>query len=397
MANKATVYIPGHYRAEAADGLAEFNYRLTQSLKADFDIQFVEFDSEEPNDWYRAEQADDIRIHKFGRNKSSKFQLPVLFQAWIKKVSNENCIFHLSHIYNIDNYLICRLLVECGIPYVITPHDSFVYDPEYRKARPVLKRLYRDAFISVIDKYVLDNAAVVHGITAMCERYLKNITTSPVSVVTNQVSDVNLPLNIAAIRHQVCFVGRICLLNKGIDFALTAFQLFKTTSVQAKNTVYKLVGPADAQATAESEQLCSNLNLALGQDVVFTGKISEAARNTVLAESRVYMQLSRSEGFGLSIAQALACYKPVIISTQVPIHGKITSYNAGFAVSSPEEAAQALDRIFSLSEAEYTTMAENARRCYKQEFHPDVIKPQLVNLYKKAFCTRDIIPHLIAC
>ncbi|QJX45631.1 glycosyltransferase [Hymenobacter taeanensis] len=96
------------------------------------------------------------------------------------------------------------------------------------------------------------------------------------------------------------------------------------------------------------------------------------------------MQLSRSEGFGLSIAQALACQTPVVISTQVPIHSKIRAYGAGFAVSSPEEAAQALDTLFSLPPTEYVAMAENARRCYEQEFHPDVIKPQLINLYKKA-------------
>ncbi|TGD78751.1 glycosyltransferase family 4 protein [Hymenobacter wooponensis] len=382
--NKATVYIPGHYRTEAADGLAEFNYLLTQALKADFTIQFIEFCLEQAPDWYQIEHTDDICIHKFGIKNCSKLQLPKAFQNWLKAIRGETCIFHLSHIYNIDNYLICRLLNKYNIPYLITPHDSFVYDPDFRKKRPFLKRLYRNAFIRVFDKYVLDNAAVVHGITAMCAGYLKNITNSPVCVVANQVSDTNILLNLAALKPQVCFIGRFSIFNKGIDLALKAFQVFKSSSGHAKEVKYTLIGPADAPAIVEREQLCRQLKLKIGEDVVFTGKLSEADRNTILAESKVYMQLSRSEGFGLSIAQALSCYKPVIISTQVPIHDKVTAYNAGFAVTSPEEAAQALDKIFSLSQTEYATMAENARRCYEQEFHPDVIKPQLIGLYEKA-------------
>jgi glycosyltransferase involved in cell wall biosynthesis len=382
--NQLTVYIPGHYRTGAADGLAEFNYLLTKSLKADFNIQFIEFNLEEASSWYQVEQTDDIHIHKFGGKNRSKFQLPVVFQNWIKNLRKEKCIFHLSHIYNIDNYLICRLLNKFKIPYLITPHDSFVYDPSFKNKRPILKRFYRNVFVKLFDKYVLDNAAVVHGITDMCVGYMKNVTNSLVSVVTNQVSDINMPLNLAAIKPQVCYIGRFNIFNKGIDLALEAFHLFKAASGQAKEATYTLVGPADAQATAEREQLCHELDLNIEEDVVFTGKISEADRNTILAESKVYMQLSRTEGFGLSIAQALSCFKPVIISNEVPIHSKITAYNAGFSVSSPEEAAQALDKIFSLSSAEYVTMAENARRCYEQEFHPDVIKPQLINLYEKA-------------
>jgi glycosyltransferase involved in cell wall biosynthesis len=230
---------------------------------------------------------------------------------------------------------------------------------------------------------VLDKAAVVHGITEMCSSYLKHITKAPVSVVTNQVNDMHIPFDISIIKPQVCFIGRFDIHGKGIDLALKAFQLFKKSSVTTAEVYYTLIGPADEQAVIAREQICQDLGLAIGRDVFFTGKISESERNTILAQSKAYMQLSRSEGFGLSIAQALSCYKPVITSTQVPIHGKITAHKAGFAVSTPEEAAQALATIFALTPAKYLEMAMNARRCYEQEFHPEVIKPQLIELYEK--------------
>lgn len=382
--SKPTIYIVGHYRAGAADGLAEFNYRTTQLLKEQFSIKFIEFDTDKDNEWKDTEEKDNVLIHLFGAKNKSKFQLPSAFHNWLQQLDPTSCVFHLSHIYNIDNYLICRQLKRLSIPFIITPHDSFVYDPAYTQSRPFLKRWYRNVFVSVFDKYVLDNAAVVHGITEMCATYLSNVTKTPVLVVNNQVNDMQLAFDVASLKEQVCFIGRFDIFRKGIDIALTAFQLFKQQSGNAAGVQYVLIGPADAQAAKEREAICQKLGLRIGQDVVFTNKIPEPERNALLAQSKVYMQLSRTEGFGLSIAQALSCYKPVITSTQVPIHDKIVAHKAGFAVRNAEEAAQALIKLFALSPAEYLEMAHNARRCYEQEFHPDIIKPQLVGMYEKA-------------
>ncbi|WP_022821732.1 glycosyltransferase family 4 protein [Hymenobacter norwichensis] len=381
---KSTIYIVGHYRAGAADGLAEFNYRITQVLRDEFSIQFIEFDSTKDSNYHNTESKENVLIHVFGAKDRSKFQLPSGFQKWLAQVDNTNCVFHLSHIYNIDNYLVSRQLKRLSIPFIITPHDSFVYDPAYMQARPLLKRWYRNAFVSVFDKYVLDNATVVHGISEMCAAHLGNVTKNPVSVVTNQVNDMQIAFDAASLKEQVCFIGRFDIFRKGIDIALDAFHLFKEQSSNAATVTYVLIGPADEQAAKEREAICQRLHLRIGQDVIFTNKIPEPERNALLAQSKVYMQLSRTEGFGLSIAQALSCYKPVVVSTQVPIHDKIVAHKAGFAVHNADEAAQALTKLFALSPAEYLAMAHNARRCYEQEFHPDVIKPQLVGMYEKA-------------
>jgi glycosyltransferase involved in cell wall biosynthesis len=382
--DKLTVYILGHYRSGAADGLAEFNYRITQLLKNEFNIEFIEFRDDQRLDWYSVEQVGSIKIHNFGAKNRSKFKLPILFNKWTATLHNKRNIFHLSHIYNIDNYLVAKLLNRFSIPYLITPHDTFVYHPAYKQSKPLVKRWYRSLFVGFFDKYVLDRAATVHGITEMCSVYLQHVTKASVSVVTNQVHDMNIPYDETLIKQQVCFIGRFNIFGKGIDLALTAFQLFKANYDKEDEVTYTLIGPADEQVSKVRDQLCHDLGLRIGKDVFFTGKITEAERNSILGQSKVYMQLSRSEGFGLSIAQALSCYKPVIISAHVPIHDKITAHQAGFVVNSPEEAAQALDAIFALTPSEYLIMAMNARRCYEQEFHPDVIKPQLIKLYEKA-------------
>ena len=386
MSNKQTIYIISDYRAGAADGLAEFNYQTVNLLKDEFNFNFIEFRKNKPVDYYDQEVIDGFPIHTYGIEGLSAYQVPALFIDWLKKIPQQDTLFHLHHIWNLRNLRLARALHKNNFRYIITPHDSYVYSPSFMKLLPPFKKLYKNLYINIVDKYILDHATFVHGISEQCPPYLKSLTKTPVEVVTNQVKDMKLEFNVSKIKPQVCFIGRFNVHSKGIDLSLKAFQLFKKANKHnTENVVFKLIGPADAAASQACDTLCQELGLKLGQDVIFAGKIPVEERNQSLVESKVYMQLSRMEGFGLSIAQALTAYKPVIISSQVPIHDKITKHGAGYVVNNPQEAADALAAIFALSPDKYLEMAMSARRCYEQEFHPEVIKPQLINLYTKSF------------
>jgi len=381
MSEKLSVYILGDLKEGAADGLAEFNYQNVQLLKNDFNFQFIELDATQNKDFYQTETRYTISIHRFGGKNLRFLELPKNLEKLIRGLPKHSTIFHLHHIFNTTNYLVSKALNRSGITYLITPHDSFVYCPSYGREKPLIKRLYRKTFNHIFDKYVLDHAKVVHALTEQCPPCLKHITNSPIEVVLNQVRDMQLKFDIQSIKNQVCFIGRFDVLRKGIDLALYGFNLFIKSNKTAGDASFVLVGPADKQASDKVHQICKDLDLEVGKEVIFTGKISESDRNRILTESKVYMQLSRTEGFGLSIAQALSCYKPVIISKQIPIHDKILDYKAGIVVNNPQQTSEALYKIFALSPSEYIEMANNARHCYEHEFHPTVIKPQLMKLY----------------
>lgn len=387
MNNKPRIYILGNYKPGDSDGLAEFNSQNVLLLKDVFDFHFVQFDPRNSINAYKHEVKDSFDIHLFGTKSLSAFRLSTLFSDWLNERKGENAIFHLSHIYNLTNYLVVKTLVKARIPYLITPHDSFVYSPSFTSTKPILKKLYRALFVQIFDKYILDHASAIHGLTPQCSAALRYITKSPVTIVNNQVNDMKLEFNSREIKQQICFIGRFDIYRKGIDLALTAYQLFKEINTNGDHVNFTLVGPADFAAASACSNLCDKLGLKVGEDVIFTGKIPVNERNAILMQSKVYLHLARTEGFGLSIAQALSCSKPVIISKQIPICDKITAHNAGYVVSNPVEAAQALKKIFTLSTSEYNQMAANARECYEKEFHPDVIKPQLISLYLKTFDT----------
>ncbi len=384
---KTTIYILGNYRVGAADGLAEFNYQTVRVLKNDFDFHFIEFDNCKDKYHYNDHNEDGFTIHLFGIKNISSFNYSPLFKSWLQQLKSDKVLFHLSHIYNLRNYNIAKLLVKFNIRYIITPHDSFVYADSYQNKMPFLKRIYRRWFIKTFDKYVFDHAVLIHGISKQCSLCIRGLTNTQILVVSNQVKDINIPFDFEAIKDQVCFIGRFDIYRKGIDIALQAFSIFKQKIKDKTGFQYLLIGPADKRALNEVNKICSDMKLNIPEDVVLPGKLPELERNNNLAASKIYMQLSRTEGFGLSIAQALSCFKPVIISKEIPINDTIAFHNAGFVVNNAKEAAVAMEKIINLSEEAYLKLAYNARNCYEKEFHPSIIKPLLLNLYNTALAT----------
>jgi glycosyltransferase involved in cell wall biosynthesis len=160
--------------------------------------------------------------------------------------------------------------------------------------------------------------------------------------------------------------------------------LFVNSTIDRDKISLIIIGPADPDSDQKRHALCRELNLLNGSQVVFAGKVEESERNQLLSTSKAYIHLSRFEGFGLSVVQALSASKPVIVSKQVPTSDLINTYKAGIVVNTTQEIADAIAIIFALSEEEYLQMAQNARRCYIEQFHPNVIKPKLFDLYKQA-------------
>jgi glycosyltransferase involved in cell wall biosynthesis len=384
MKAKLTIYVLGHYRPGAADGLAEFNYQNVKLLKNHFNFQFIEFDQNKEQDYYSSTDSDSVLIHSFGSKNLPFYKLSLFFKDWMKNRNFSDAVFHLNHIYNFNNYLLARLLFKARIPYLITPHDSYVYCNSFKENKSLIKRVYRDIFVHFIDKYVLDHASLIHALTNQCESCLRLLTNSPIMIVPNQVSDMNLSLDLSVIKAQVCFIGRSDIYQKGIDRALEGLRLFKKSGYDILGLVFKIVGPADTSSDILRHKLCEELALELGKDVIFTGRVDEDERNRILKESRAYLHLSRFEGFGISVIQALSAFKPVIVSRQVPTSGIISAYKAGYVVDTVEDIAKALTAVISLSEDEYLIMANNARRCYEENFSPGFVGPQLLKLYTRA-------------
>lgn len=375
------LYEFGEYKAESGCGVREYLYQLSHLLKNDLHIHFINFTLEDPRAHQIAREEDRIFVHKFGKLKQKGWVFPKGFQRWLAKLNpRDKSIFHLHSVFRLSNYRMARLLNKFKVPYIFTPHDS--YSPESLNTKGFLKKIS----LQSTEKYVLNQARLIHAITPIGARHISKYTDNQIKTVCNFVPDAQVAqMNPEKGRH-ICFIGRFDIQQKGIDLQLKAFKLFKKNWKNRKQEppAFLLIGRKTKREQLTVEKLCQDLSLKRNKEVLLTGPVSDYEKYNLLYRAHVYLQLSRYEGFGLSCVEAMALGKPIIISSKIPIKDYVQQFDAGWVVNNPREAAKALREVYQMGESEYHLKSKNARACYEAFFHPNVIKPQLLDMIAQA-------------
>lgn len=162
--------------------------------------------------------------------------------------------------------------------------------------------------------------------------------------------------------------------NKGMDRLLALLPLMPNCRV-----VVAGAGPWQATLEVAAKQF-ANLQVVGAQSPEQLQKLYERAR--------CFISLSRNESFGLVMAEAMACYTPVVAtetdgSTAQVLPG-ITGYRISQQQSEPEiiaQVCQSIHQLFGLSNNAYATLQQACRQQAEAVLLPDVIR-RLRQLYQ---------------
>jgi alpha-maltose-1-phosphate synthase len=133
----------------------------------------------------------------------------------------------------------------------------------------------------------------------------------------------------AANRFDVLFVGGLTL-QKGLPYLLQAF-----ADLQHANKSLSLAGSADPAVIARLKDLGL-----WGDQVRWLGHVAQPKLKDLMSRSHVLVLPSVQDGFGMVMAQAMACGCPVIASQNTGAVDLLTDGEEGFVV--PVRDAQAL-------------------------------------------------------
>jgi glycosyltransferase involved in cell wall biosynthesis len=186
-------------------------------------------------------------------------------------------------------------------------------------------------------------------------------------------------------RPYFLFISRIHP-KKGVDLLLLAYakllQNVSQDSIQIPDLV--IAGPTDSAYAQEMIRLAGRLNL-LGeqQKVHFVGMLQKDSKWGAFYGCEAFLLPSHQENFGIAVAEALACSKPVLISDQVNIWREIESSGAGIVAHDNEEGTyELLDRWCRLTDQEKALMRSNARICYARHFDISVSTRRMAEAIK---------------
>ena len=251
--------------------------------------------------------------------------------------------------------LIIDLNINNHIPIITMSHGN---PEDYFDFYPVLSleavkqsdvnQVLLPSFKKVLEGHLPNNKIVVIG--------------NVVPQFTNQV-DLTKPKDV----HKILFIGRLA---KGHKRPHLLIEAFSKVADQFPNWIVELWGADENKAyKAQLELMIKQANLS--DRILFKGITKDV--ESVLSTGDIYAMMSASEGFGLSMAEAMAKGLPVIAcDTWLGVSDMVQDgYNGILVADNSDDIAQGLKKLMSDNELR-TNLGKNASNSMKQ-YAPNII------------------------
>ena len=164
-------------------------------------------------------------------------------------------------------------------------------------------------------------------------------------------------------RQFLLYLGRIHE-KKGIDLLLRAFAQLRG---RYSDCALVLAGPGDQKILDNLQALVARLGMR--NQVVWTGPVYGRSKWLAISAASAFVLPSHQENFGISVAEALACGTPVLISNKVNIWREVDRDEAGLIESDDlAGTTRMLSRWADLNAVARERMSSNAKRCFYSHF-----------------------------
>ncbi len=282
-----------------------------------------------------------------------------------------------------------RALRGTATPYYVFAHGML--DPWFKRQYP-LKHLKKQLYWPWAEYRVLRDARSVLFTTEE-ERLLARQTFAPYRANETVVGfGISEPPRIDRAlftrrypelqdKRIVLFLGRLHP-KKGCDLLISAF-----ASVCSRDPALRLVmaGP-DSDGYQATLMRQAELR-GIADRICWTGMIRDELKWSAYQSAEVFVLPSHQENFGISVAEALACRLPVLISDKVNIWREIDAEQCGIVRhDTPAGTLDLFEKWLALSDPSRERMKANGLACFRKHFHIDATTARLAATLQAAPC-----------
>ena len=151
--------------------------------------------------------------------------------------------------------------------------------------------------------------------------------------------------------------------KKGLDLLVNAWARLGSL---AKNWELVIAGPDEQGYMAEVTRMA--VSVGVSDKLIFTGSVTGATKIALLHSADLFVLPSHSEGFSISLLEAMACQVPVI-ATRACNCSDVSSAQSGWECEADVESLlETLKTAMSASELERTQRGRNGRALVQTKF-----------------------------
>lgn len=167
--------------------------------------------------------------------------------------------------------------------------------------------------------------------------------------------------------------------KKGCDLLIEAF-----ARVAADDPTLHLVIAGPDQTGWQATLLLQARRLGMTDRITWPGMLQGDAKWGAFHAAEVFCLPSHQENFGIVVAEALGCGKPVLISDRVNIWREIAADGAGIVrPDSVEGTVDALRTWLALTPEEQDRMRDSGRRCFENRYRIERVATNLVDIISR--------------
>jgi len=300
----------------------------------------------------------------------------------LKTAATAADLVHVHGLWNMTSWAGVAAARATGTPYVVSPRGMLL--PEARRRHRELKSL---AYWG-IERANLEAASFLHA-TSDLEKATLTKYGPPVDVIPNGVTSIPAPpeslrrlresAGLGADDEVVTFLGRLHPIKR-LDLLAEAFAIVHHARPSARLFI---AGPDEGSYRSRVEPLFAPVSPATR----WLGGIDSSEIAALLATSRVLVQCSDSESFGMSVAEGLAAGVPAVVTKQSG-WAAVDAVGCGYSVAhEPVAIAGGILRV--LEDAAPAAMRERARNWARQTFAWDAVARAMREAYQRATVRRN--------
>jgi glycosyltransferase involved in cell wall biosynthesis len=324
----------------------------------------------------------DVCVYEMNRTAQQSRRNTLAYMRWTRQtLQSIRRTERIDLIHELNPVFVLRSLAfaGCGLPVVLGPHSSRWQDATeqqsfvtriQRRTMALLKDVIIDQQHRRASAILLSTLAALNNVRNPEER-TDSLFVLPPGLNTDEFSPAS-----ECEQHAptILFLANV-LARKGIFTLLDAFSILTARMPQAK----LLIAGGGPDLAAVQQRIAA---ASFRSQVIFTGRVDRAQVPDLMRRCTVYCLPSQGEPFGMTILEAMACGKPLVV-TDAGGPACMVSDAGGRRVPVGDAAhlAEALQELLSQPEL-CRQMGQHNRSEVERKYAWPVVAERLENIYR---------------